>query len=203
MLHLINTNIYKLCDKKRARDILNLPKNKKLILFGANGGKSDKYKGWDLLVSAVSILEKENIAIVLFGGYLTDKEIRTFNYPVYSMGYLADEYSSVLLYNAVDVFVTPSLAENFPNVLLESLACGTCTVGFNVGGIPDIIRHKETGYLANYKDINDLANGINWAIDNLTEEFRNKLHNFILDNFSQDIIIRKHKDLITEISIKD
>lgn len=195
--NLINTNLYKPCDKRYARDLLNLPQDKKLILFGANGGKSDKYKGWDLLVSALSILKEENIAIVLFGGYLKDEEIAAFNYPVYSMGYLADEYSSVLLYNAVDVYVTPSLAESFGLTIQESIACGTYAVGFNIGGIPDIIRHKETGYLAKYKDIIDMANGIIWALNNSNENSRKELHHYILENFSQDIIIRKHKEIIT------
>lgn len=194
--NLIDTNLYKPLNKDEARRILNLPLNKKIILFGCNGGKTDEHKGWSLLLSALSYLDRKDIVILLFGGYLKEEEIYTINFPIFSMGYLFDEYSSVLLYNAADVFVTPSLAENFPNVLLESLSCGTYAVGFNVGGIPDLIQHKETGYLAKYKDVIDLANGINWVFNNLNEKSRNNLHEFVCENYSTNVIISKHKKML-------
>lgn len=197
--NLIDTKLFKPIEKETARNILNLPSNKKIILFGANGGKSDKYKGWDYLVSAISKLEREDIIIVLFGGNISDEEKNQLKYPIYSFGYLHDEYSTLLLYNSADVFVIPSLAENFPNTILESLSCGTPVVGFNVGGVPDLIKHKHTGYLAAYKDEIDLAYGINWTIENSNEFSKNKLHQHICENYSQDIIIHKHQKLIENI----
>lgn len=191
----VDTHIFKPFEKKTARAILNLPMNKKIILFGANGGKSDKYKGWDYLISAISLLKRNDIALVLFGGYLTAEEEKSLNYPAYSFGYLNDVYSTTLLYNAADVFVTPSLAESFGLTVLESISCGTYSVGFNIGGIPDIIKHKITGYLAQYKDVCDLATGINWALDNSDNCPREKLHKFANDYFSYNSIYQQYCSL--------
>lgn len=194
--NLIDTKLFKPIEKETARNILNLPKDKKIILFGAYGGKSDKYKGWSYLESAISKLKRNDIIIVLLGGEISDEEKKQLKYPIYSFGYLYDEYSTVLLYNSTDVYVTPSLAENFPNTILESLSCGTPVVGFNVGGIPDLIKHKQTGYLAEYKNDIDLANGISWILNHSNKYTKDQLHNIICDNYSQDIIIKKHKELI-------
>lgn len=199
--NLIDTNIFKPTNKEWARNILNLPKNKKLILFGAFGGKSDKYKGWDYLVSAISLLNRTDIAIVLFGGYLNDDETKQFDCPVYSLGYLYDEYSTVLMYNAVDVYVTPSLAESFGLTIQESIACGTLAVGFNVGGIPDLIKHKITGYLAKFKDIKDLADGINWGLEHCNTISREELNLYIDKNFSSRVVLEKHKAIYNNQSI--
>ena len=57
--------------------------------------------------------------------------------------------------------------------LFESLACGTPAVSFDVGGVPEIVRHMETGYLARYKDADDLANGIKLLLEN--SDLRNKM----------------------------
>ncbi|MFR7466444.1 MAG: glycosyltransferase [Phocaeicola vulgatus] len=78
-------------------------------------------------------------------------EISSSPFASYSMGKISDEYSLTLLYNAVDVYVTSSLAESFGQTIIEAQACGTIPVGFDLGGIPDIIEHEKTGYLAREK----------------------------------------------------
>jgi glycosyltransferase involved in cell wall biosynthesis len=74
------------------------------------------------------------------------------------------------LYASVDAFVLPSLSENLPNTIMEAMACGTPCVGFRVGGIPEMIDHLENGYLANYKDSEDLAKGILYVLDEANHE---------------------------------
>jgi glycosyltransferase involved in cell wall biosynthesis len=69
-------------------------------------------------------------------------------------------------YAAADVFVTPAQQDNLPNTVLESLACGTPVVAFNIGGIPDMISHLKNGYLAKFQDVQDLQNGILYCLDN-------------------------------------
>ena len=85
--------------------------------------------------------------------------------PIHSMGYLSDESKIVALYNAVDMFITSSLEENLPNTIMESMACGVPSIGFRVGGIPEMIDHQQNGYVANYRDIEDLASGIHWVLE--------------------------------------
>ena len=69
------------------------------------------------------------------------------------------------LYNAADVLVTPSLQENLPNTIMEALSCGIPCVGFDIGGIPEMIDHKSNGYVAEYKSAEDLARGIRWVLE--------------------------------------
>ena len=163
--NLVDVNKFKPHDKIFAKNFFNLPLEKKVILFGADMGETNPYKGWTFLRDALEIIESECV-IVTFGGESLDLPGKLGTLPLYSVGKLFDEYSLILLYNACDVFVMPSLAEAFGQTALEAISCGTPAVGFNVGGLPDIIKHKETGYLVNYKDSFDLATGIDWVLNN-------------------------------------
>lgn len=84
--------------------------------------------------------------------------------PSYPLGYVSDEKSIVNIYNSVDAFVLPSLEDNLPNTIMEAMACGVPSIGFKVGGIPEMIDHMKNGYVANCRDTKDLAAGIHWAL---------------------------------------
>ena len=81
------------------------------------------------------------------------------------LGTLSDEISLALIYAAADVFVAPSVHENLPNTVIESLACGTPCVAFKIAGMPDLIQHKQNGYLAHPFATEDLAPGIAWVLE--------------------------------------
>jgi glycosyltransferase involved in cell wall biosynthesis len=81
------------------------------------------------------------------------------------MGYLQDELSQIMLYSAADVLVAPSMQENLSNTVMESLACGTPVVAFDIGGMPDMIDHQINGYLAQPFETGDLCNGIMWVME--------------------------------------
>ena len=95
--------------------------------------------------------------------------------------YISDTREMAKLYASVDAFVLPSLSENLPNTIMEAMACGTPCVGFRVGGIPEMIDHLDNGYLANYKDSEDLAKGILYVLDETN-------HQRLSDNARQKII---------------
>jgi len=144
-----------------ARRILGLPEDRKLILFGAGSATSDRRKGFHLLVEALQKLEaRVNPAayeLVVFGASAGDNPCTM---KTHYLGRLEDEISMALVYAAADVFVAPSLEDNLPNTVLESLACGTPVVAFDTGGIPDMVEHEVNGYLAACFDVDDLANGL-------------------------------------------
>ena len=94
-----------------------------------------------------------------------------FGLPVHYLGCLHDDIGIALLYAAADVMVTPSRQDNLPNTVIESLACGTPVVAFDICGMPDMIDHQINGYLAKPYDTSDLAAGINWV---LSDETRHK-----------------------------
>lgn len=188
-------NIFKPVDKSLARTVLNLPLHKKLLLFGANGGHKNPYKGWEYLVEALRKSNLQDVEVVVLGSKLDNHSRTEISCRIHSVGTLYDEYSLALLYSAVDVFVTPSLADNFPNTILESLACATPVVAFNVGGIPDLVRHTKTGYLAKYKDATDLAVGIDWCLGRSQDSLWHlEIRDFVMENFSAKTVVNKHFD---------
>lgn len=159
----IDCQQFKPIDSATARHALNLPQDKKLVLFGAFGGADDPRKGFTYLRDTLQLLPDDaDIELVFFGS--DNPQNLDVNLPVNQVGRLADSVSIALLYSACDVFVAPSTQDNLPNTILESLACGTPCVAFDTGGIPDMIQHKNNGYLARLRDNNDLAKGIQWTL---------------------------------------
>lgn len=161
----VDHHIFKPLDRKFARDVLGLPQDSKLVLFGAGGVADDPRKGFAYLVTALKSLATEsknsqnNIDLVIFGSPNRNIGLEGI-FRTHFLGKLRDEISLALAYSAADVFVAPSQQDNLPNTVLESLACGTPVVAFNIGGMPDMIVHEECGYLATPFDTNDLAKGV-------------------------------------------
>lgn len=81
-----------------------------------------------------------------------------------ALGFVQDEQTMVCAYNAADVFVHPARQDNLPNVVLESIACGTPVVGLPIGGVPDIVRTDETGWLAAKADADALTEALENAL---------------------------------------
>ncbi|MDF1593149.1 MAG: glycosyltransferase family 4 protein [Desulfobacterales bacterium] len=165
----LDLNLFKPIKKRAAREIWNFPQNKKLILFGmdrsANGIRNYS-KGSDLLFEGIKGLPSclsKNVELIVFG---SGKPLNPpdFGLPVHYTGYVQDEISMTLLYNAADLMLVPSREDNLPNTVVESLACGTPVTAFHIGGMPDMIEHKNNGYLAKPFDTFDLASGIEWVL---------------------------------------
>ncbi|EGM69250.1 glycosyltransferase [Shewanella sp. HN-41] len=159
----IDHNVYRPLPRELAREALGLPQDKQLLLFGAMSSTSDPRKGYHLLIPALQQLQTEGkadqIELVVFGASHGDAEQVT-GIKTHYMGRLYDDISLCLLYNSADLFVAPSLQDNLPNTLVESLACGTPCVAFNIGGMNDLINNDEVGYLIEKVDPIELSNKI-------------------------------------------
>lgn len=155
-------------DRAEARRILGLPEGKRLALFVAQR-VSNVNKGVSYLIEACSRLVKScpdldgNFGVVTLGG-CGDELAGSFDVPLYSLGYVTDVRKIVCAYRAADIFVMPSLSENLPNTIMEAMACGVPCVGFNTGGISEMIDHRKNGYVAKYRDAADLAEGMRWTL---------------------------------------
>lgn len=193
----IDTDLFCPVDKLESRLHFGLPAEKHLLLFGSQR-ITDERKGFKLLVEALEIIKRDNpelaqqIELVVVGGD-SAKVNGLVPFPTHSVSYVSSPRKMIELYNAADLYVTPSLQDNLPNTIVESMACGTPCVGFKVGGIPEMIDHKENGYVAEYKDSADFARGILWALDSerhsvLCREARNKA----LATYSQPAVAKKH-----------
>jgi glycosyltransferase involved in cell wall biosynthesis len=163
----LDISVFKPINKQCARYALNLPNDKKIICFGAYEGITNPYKGWTYMEEALRVLKEEaipDVEALIFGSEYSWAIADKVPFPLHFTGKLHDSYSLVLVYSAIDVYVTPTLADNLPQTCLEAMACGVPIVGFNVGGIPDMIEHEITGYLSKYRDSNDLVKGINYIL---------------------------------------
>jgi glycosyltransferase involved in cell wall biosynthesis len=191
---------YKPIDKTIARSLLKIPLKKKILLFGAVSATSDTRKGFRYLLGALDHLshnrEFDDAEAVVFGSEKPENEIKT-GMNVNYLGNLTGDLALSLVYSAADVFIAPSLQENFGLTILESIACGTPVVAFDVGGIPDMIDHKKNGYLAKPRDSKDLAEGISWVLSDekqwksLSENCRSKA----VGNFEISSVARQYADL--------
>ncbi len=169
----INSNIFRPLEPGKARLAFNLPADKKLLLFGSLK-VTDPRKGIDYLIEACRLLKEKNdelskqLGIVVVGKQ-ADSLKEVFPFPVYAIDYICDEKTMACLYNAVDAYVTPSLEDNLPNTIVEALSCGVPCVGFNIGGIPEMITHMQNGYLAEACNAQDFAEGIRITLETSTE----------------------------------
>ncbi len=162
----INTSLFKPIDKAMARDLLNLPQNKKLILFGAVDPTSDIRKGYNHLKEALTMIKSDAELIVFGDERNSTRRIDGDRFKEHHVGHIKDEITLTLLYNAADITIVPSRQENLPNVIMESMACATPVVAFNVGGNCDMIEHNVNGYLATPFQAADMAAGIDKLLSN-------------------------------------
>lgn len=178
-----------------------LPFGKYRLLYGAMGGKSNEYKGWDYFLDAIKLLPlaiMNKLEIVLFGYDFNEDELRDLPFVPTSVGNINSEEGMVKLYQSAHIYIFPSLQESFGQTLMEAMACGVPSVAFPVGAAEDLIIHKENGYLAQYKDANDLAVGIEYLLDvEKYETFSQSAREKILKEFSKRSIVDQHLLLIS------
>lgn len=162
----LDTSVFKKVSKTFSKEILGLPTDKKLILFVAESVEVNR-KGLKVLLRSLALLDDKKLAIAVVGqgNFSIPKELK--NTPVFYLGTIIEERLMAIVYNAADLFVLPSLIDNLPNTAIEAICCGTPVVGFNTGGIPDIIDHSVNGLLANEISSESLAIQIDAALKDL------------------------------------
>lgn len=192
----IDVTIYRPIQKDIAKSLLNISIHKKIIAFGAINGTKIKRKGYHELLHALKQLPKDNnYELVIFGSSQADKiaGIKTT-----FIGHIHDDITLALLYSAADVFISTSLAENLSNVIMESLACGTPVVAFNIGGNGDMILHKQNGYLANNPE--EIAQGITWILNHPNyKQLSINARRFVEENFEANLVTQKYIKLYKEL----
>jgi glycosyltransferase involved in cell wall biosynthesis len=169
-------------NKADARKKWNIPEDAKVILFGAQDA-DQPLKGMKYLVESLNKLKSKNNIILLVYGKCKSTMLTIAGLPVIHCGIIKKENEMAELYRAANVFVCPSVIDNFPNTILEATACGVPSVAFRTGGIPEMILHQKTGYLCDAYDTDDMAKGIEYCLlksDNLryeTEKFAQSQYN--------------------------
>ncbi|MEQ9236756.1 glycosyltransferase family 4 protein [Coleofasciculus sp. E2-BRE-01] len=200
----IDTTVYRPINQQIARELLNLPQHKALVLFGALKATSNPRKGFHRLQAALQDLSQsewqDRLDLVIFGASEADNPMDV-GFPTHYLGTLNDELMLALTYSAADVFVLPSTQDNLPNTVMEAIACGTPCVAFNLGGLPDMIEHEQNGYLAQPDKVEDLAQGIVWVLEN--QERHQKLSHCAREKaeqeFTMELQANRYLSLFTEL----
>ena len=191
----INTDFYKPIDKILAKQKLGLDSNKKHILFGAMN-LSDTRKGFNYFREAINKIPTSDKFELLVFGKKNESLQESFSSKINELGYIDSEEKMVMVYNAADMFVIPSLEDNLPNTVMESLSCGTPVVGFNTGGVPEMVDHMKNGFIAEQRNSIQLSEGVNWILNSadykvISEAARAK----VLNNYSRAVVTKKYGDL--------
>ena len=205
--HGLDTQKYRPINQHFAREALNLPQDKKLILFGAIEATSDRNKGFHLLQPALQELSKsgwkDDLEVVIFGASQPENP-PDLGFKSHYLGHLHDAISLTTVYSAADVMLVPSLQESFGQTASESFACGTPVVAFNSTGLKDIVDHQQNGYLAKPYEIEDFGKGITWVLEN--EQRLQKLSFYARDKAEQEFTLelqaRRYSALFQEILMR-
>jgi glycosyltransferase involved in cell wall biosynthesis len=198
----LDMTVFKPASKFEIREKLKLPQKKKIILFGAINALHTSYKGFQSLIEILDLLKarkpKHDYHLVVFGSTETNVPLP---FATTFLGTLNRESEIAQVYQAADLFVTPSQQDNFPNTVLEAISTGVPTVAFEVGGIPEMVKHKEHGYIAKAFDTSDFADGIEWCIES-EDRLRllgEKAREYSAKSFSPEIISKRYLDLYSEL----
>lgn len=194
----LNTEIYKLREKSDARELLDIPQDKKVILFVAESLTSNR-KGFTFLKRAIEKLDSTDLALCVAG---KNKSNIDFNNTI-ELGVIKDEYTMSMAYAAADVFVIPSLMDNLPNTVLESLCCGTPVIGFPIGGIPEMIVNGENGLLASEISVKALVKTIKEFLLNSKNYNREAIHESAVKKYSLDVQANAYIDLFKTVKVNE
>lgn len=200
----LNTSEWKPLEMDLARDLLSLPKDGQIILFGTMASNMDYNKGFDLLLKSLEYLyNSRNISkvltLVIFGQF--EPEIKPeLPFPSIYIGHLHDNLSLRALYSSADVVLVPSRIESFGQTASEAHSCGTPVVSFETSGLLDIIDHMETGYLAKCFDPIDFASGISWVLNNTNSSLiREKSRLKAVNYFSSHLIANQYINVYNKL----
>ncbi len=201
----LEADIFKPQDKAAARHQLGLPQDKFIYLTGFMPSRKDAHKGGAYLMKSLQLLktrlgeQAENIELVVFGNRSAEN-MPDFPFTTRFLGTIADDEQLALCYAAADAFLIPSLEDNLPYTVMESLACGTPVIAFTTGGIPDMVVHGYNGYLAGYRSAESFTQGMQWIFEYPDRvKLQQQARQTVADYFSEPVIAGRHIELYRQL----
>lgn len=196
----IDLDVFRPLDQSTARRALDLPVDEPVIFFSAVNVMNAR-KGFSFLLEALDRLSNDTRGWLLTAGGHADLGQSSKQFQVRQLDFLGDDRLQRLAFAAADLFVFPTLADNQPLVVMEALACGTPVVTFNVGGVTEMVDHLETGYLARYKDADDLAHGVQLLLtdDALRARMRRRCREVAEAEYPLELQARRYLELYSEV----
>jgi glycosyltransferase involved in cell wall biosynthesis len=198
----LDVTVFRPTPKKAAREILGMSGEGPVILFSSLESGAHR-KGGAYMRAAIEQLRamtNKPFQLLIVGNGATKWELLP-GVPMTAFEAINDDHMLATIYSSADVFVHPALADNLPNGVLESMACGTPVVAFAVGGLPDAVRPMETGYLARLQDATDLAKGIHLIISDteLQRRMAERCRVVAETEYSMDLQSRRFEDLYASL----
>lgn len=204
----LETDVFKPIDKKIAKQKFGIDDQQFVLLSGFMPSKKDAHKGTSYLIEALNLWLtkhpdlKDKATLLIFGNREAHPDL-PFKLPVQFLGTINNDELLAKAYAAADVFLTTSLEDNLPNTVMESLACGTPVVSFTTGGIPDMVKHQENGYLAQYKNSEDFMQGIQWVYHHPEKEKLNlNARETVINNFSEGVVAKQYMKVYEQLMNK-
>jgi glycosyltransferase involved in cell wall biosynthesis len=191
----IDIQVFTPTGKLHARGFFGLPLDKKILLFTCHS-HGEKRKGFDYLIELAKILsnDAEDYHILTFGN--STPELDSLPIKSTSLGHISEEWKLALGYSAADMTILPSLEDNLPNVILESLACGTPVVAFDNGGIGDVVIDNVTGLLCDSTDVKSMSECVKRVNK---EEYFDRCRNFAIRYFEHSIQAESYVSLFESL----
>lgn len=191
----LDSEVFSPRDKNYSRELLNIPIDKKVLLFVADSIDNNR-KGFAFLKKAFEQLLDSSLILCAIGNKNTELESIA---NILELGTINDERLMSVVYSAADVFVIPSLMDNLPNTVLESLMCGTPVIGFPVGGIPDMIQDGVNGFITEEMSVNSLVETLIKFLNNPTCFNEVEIRNNAIIKYDQKVQSKKYIDLFAKI----
>src|SRR6185369_9578119 len=184
--------------REEVRRGYGVPEGAKVVLFGAESLLTER-KGFVYLLQALKSMNTEGIVFAFFGRLPEEVQLQ-LNLPLINLGFVGDEITLAALYSMADLFVIPSIEDNLPNTVVEAMLCGVPVLGFDIGGIPDMVEHKQTGYLVPPRDVAGLVQGMNWCLfDPAAAELGQKARVKALSNYRLEVQAENYIELYREL----
>lgn len=197
--NVIDTDYFIQRSQKDVRVKFGLPVDKKLIMANAIG-YDNPFKGVQYLLKAMEGLANEDYEFVVVGKCNLEQFTSIAHEKVHLLGFIGNQSDMVDIYNCADLLMITSLAENFPNVVIEAMACGVPVVGFATGGIIDQIHHKENGWIVAPKDVNGLIEGVKWSLETADYSMlQNNARKYVEECCSYRRVLEIHKPLLQNV----
>lgn len=200
----LETDLFSPLNKQACREEFSIAEERVVILAGYMPSKFDRHKGFPELLSTLKHLsnhpsvDTSKLLLIFYG---SDGAKAGFDIPIEHrfLGKISSDLTLAKLYSLADVFLFTSLEESMGYTALESIACGTPVAAFRTSGVTDVVVHKQNGYLAELENTRELADGVVWILKQERQSLSAFSRKWAVENFSQEVIARKHQDLYSEL----
>ena len=148
-----------------------------------------------------SLTTAENIVVLILGSGKIAKDSIRDKIRVVNLGYIDDYSYHSMIYAISDLILFPSITENFSNILLEAMSCGTPSLVFNVGGNPEIVSHRVNGFICQEVSANAFSEALSFLLS--TKEYlsyRSSAREAAVEKYDPGLIGSRYRSFFSSLT---